>query len=71
METKEEIKRIAKEVINLADNWEIRALDSYTMVELLMQLEQHFDVVFEPGEWEEITSLDELAGLIENKQQPK
>lgn len=42
-------------------------LDAYSLVELLLELEQNFDILFVSGEWEDITTLDELTNLVATK----
>ena len=67
MVTVEEIILIAKDYLSLSTDWQLTDLDSFMMVDLLVQLEQRFDIVFEVGEWEDLSSLDDLAALVNKK----
>ena len=63
----EDIKKIAEELGNLPENWQLSKMSSFSVVELLIQIEKYYDVFFEHGEWEELVELDELVDLVNYK----
>jgi len=62
-----DIRNIAKELNYLPEDWQLSRLSSFTVVELLIQIEKHYNVYFEHGEWEELLELCELVDLVNKK----
>lgn len=42
-------------------------IDSYELVELLIEFEKKCDIVFAYGEWEDVNSLESMAELLDKK----
>ena len=63
-----DIDKIANDSLRLKQ-WEISNLDSYTLLELVMNVERYYDIIFEAEELEGLKSKNDLAALVNEKLQ--
>lgn len=62
----EEFKKSDHEIKN-AKKWSDLGLDSLDTVELIMKIEEEFDIMFDDEETQGINTLSELVALINSK----
>lgn len=61
-----DFKKSEKEV-RAAKKWSDLDLDSLDTVELIMKIEEHFDIMFDDEETQGINTMSELVQLIDSK----
>lgn len=74
MTTRERILQIASTAFSVAPGqidigagWEVQDADSFALVELLVGIQEEFDIQLQPGELRRIRSLQDMISLVEQK----
>lgn len=75
--TAEKIRSIIKEIVKEELSWHkelpigalAEELDSINRLSLMVAIEDHFQIIFEPSDEENITTIDDLISMIAIKQE--
>ena len=58
---------IKQESVGLDTSWEDQDIDSFALVELIVGIQDHFDIHFESSELEGLSTANELMKVVEAK----